>query len=64
MQQGLEELMIVSARGVHDGQACRQAPTRIDLVGDRHIKQIDVVHHLRVLRFTLRLLRRANEMAE
>ena len=64
VQEYVEELVVVSARAIHYGQTCRQAPARIDLVGQRNVKQVDVIHYLRVLRCALRLLSGANKMTE
>jgi hypothetical protein len=64
VQEHVEELVVISARPIHHGQACRQAPARVDLVGQRHVKEIDVIHHLRMLGFALCLLRGTDEMAE
>ena len=64
VQQRVEQLVVVRAGGIHDGQACPQAPARIDLVCQRHVKKIDVIYYLGLMGFALRLLRGANEMAE
>ena len=64
VQQGLEELVIVGSRGIHDGHADRHAPPRIDTVRQRRIKQIDVIDNLRMLGFALGLFCRSNKMTE
>ena len=64
MQKGLEELVIVGSRGIHDGHADRHAPPRIDTVRQRRIKQIDVIDNLRMLGFALGLFCRSNKMTE
>jgi hypothetical protein len=64
VQDVLEELVVVSPGRVHDRHAKRHAPTRIEIVGYRHIKHVEVVHHLGLLSFALRLFGGADEVSE